>query len=148
MEALKKKVIPGSIDPRWKKSRVVKWLEIGAIPAIIGMWFPDWAGQYIHKMSGTAYAFPPSLAFPPVIVYVGALILWKACLEGAKDMGLALQGFRSRDTGSSMCRAECCIPLLYRAGLCGRLCYQYCSSDSLRSLQPAFSGSLLRRLQR
>lgn len=98
MEALKKKVIPGSIDPRWKKSRVVKWLEIGAIPAIIGMWFPDWAGQYIHKMSGTDYAFPPSLAFPPVIVFVGALILWKACLEGAKDMGWHYRGIQISGT--------------------------------------------------
>lgn len=94
MEAYKKKVIPGSIKPRWKKSRVVKWLEIGAIPAIVGMWFPDWAGQYIHKISGTDYSFPPSLAFPPLVVYVGALILWKACLEGAKDMGWHYKGIQ------------------------------------------------------
>lgn len=94
MEAYKKNVIPGSIKPRWKKSRVVRWLEIGAIPAIVGMWLPDWAGQYIHKMSGTDYVFPPSLAFPPVVVYVGALILWKACLEGAKDMGWHYKGIQ------------------------------------------------------
>lgn len=92
MEAYKKKPIPGTIKPRWPKDRVVKWLEIGAIPAIVGMWIPDWAGQYIHKMAGESYIFPPSLAFPPVIVYIGALILWKACLEGVKDMGWHYQG--------------------------------------------------------
>ncbi len=87
MSAYKKEVIDGTIKPRWPKPRVVKWLELGAIPAIVGMWFPDWAGQYIHLMSGEPYMFPPALAFPPVVVYVGAVILLKACLEGIKDMG-------------------------------------------------------------
>lgn len=94
MEALIKKVIPGTIKPRWPKPKVVRWLEIGAVPAIVGMWFPDWAGQYIHKMSGESYVFPPSLAFPPVVVYVGAVILLKACLEGIKDMGWHYKGAR------------------------------------------------------
>lgn len=92
MEEYKKKVISGSINPRWPKPRVVKWLELGAIPVILGMWIPDWTGQYIHKMSGTDYILPPSLAFPPVIVYAGALILIKACLEGIKDMGWHYKG--------------------------------------------------------
>lgn len=103
MEVHKKKVISGSIKPRWPKPRVVKWLEIGAIPAIIGMWIPDWAGQYIHKISGTDYIFPPSLAFPPIIVYIGALILWKACLEGVKDMGWHYKGVRISGTLAVIC---------------------------------------------
>jgi hypothetical protein len=104
MEVLKKTVIHGSIQPRWKKTRVVKWLEIGAIPAIVGMWFPDWAGQYIHKIfAGTDYVFPPSLAFPPVIVYIGALILWKACLEGAKDMGWHYRGIQISGSLAVLC---------------------------------------------
>lgn len=103
MEAYKKKVIPGSIKPRWKKSKVVKWLELGAIPAIVGMWFPDWAGQYIHKMSGTDYIFPPSLAFPPVVVYIGAVILWKGCLEGAKNMGWHYRGIQISGTLAVIC---------------------------------------------
>ena len=103
MEILKKKVIAGTIKPRWKKARVVKWLEIGAIPAIVGMWFPDWAGQYIHKMSGTDYIFSPFLAFPPLVVYVGALILWKACLEGVKDMGWHYKGVQISGTLAVTC---------------------------------------------
>jgi hypothetical protein len=98
MEAYKKKVIPGTIKPRWPKKKVVKWLELGAIPAIVGMWFPDWAGQYIHKMSGEPYIFPPSLAFPPVITYIGAVILLKACLEGIKDMGWHYRGAKISGT--------------------------------------------------
>lgn len=103
METLKKKVIDGRIKPRWKKTRVVKWLEIGAIPAIVGMWFPDWGGQYIHKISGADYIFPPFLAFPPLVVYVGALILWKACLEGVKDMGWHYRGVQISGTLAVTC---------------------------------------------
>lgn len=94
MEEYKKKVISGSINPRWPKPRVVTWLERGAIPAIVGMWIPDWAGQYLHKISGTDYIFPPTLAFPPLVVYIGALMLWKACLEGVKDMGWHYNGVK------------------------------------------------------
>ncbi len=94
MAIYKKKVVPGTIKPRWPKAKVVKWLEIGAIPAIVGLWIPDWAGQYIHKMMGEPYVFPPSLAFPPVITYVGALILLKACMEGIKNMGWHYKGVR------------------------------------------------------
>jgi hypothetical protein len=103
METYKKNVIPGSIKPRWPRPRIVKWLEIGAIPAIIGMWFPDWAGQYIHKMSGESYIFPPSLAFPPVIVYIGAIILLKGCLEGIKDMGWHYKGAKVSGTLAVIC---------------------------------------------
>lgn len=103
MEEYRKKVISGQIDPRWPKPRVVKWLELGAIPAIVGMWIPDWAGQYIHKISGTDYIFPPSLAFPPLVVYIGALILWKACLEGVKDMGWHYTGVKISGALAVLC---------------------------------------------
>lgn len=103
MAIYKKKVIPGTINPRWPKPKVVKWLEIGAIPAIVGMWIPDWAGQYIHKMSGDSYIFPSSLAFPPVVVYIGAVILLKACLEGIKDMGWHYKGARLSGTLAIAC---------------------------------------------
>jgi hypothetical protein len=103
METYKKEVIPGTIKPRWPKPRVVKWLEIGAIPAIVGMWIPDWSGQYIHKMSGDSYIFPPSLAFPPIVVYIGAVILLKACLEGIKDMGWHYKGAKISGTTAVIC---------------------------------------------
>lgn len=103
MAEFKKRAVSGSIDPRWPRPRVVKWLEVGAIPAIIGMWIPDWAGQYIHKMAGTHYIFPTSFAFPPLIVYIGALILWKACLEGVKDMGWHYKGVKIAGTLAVLC---------------------------------------------
>jgi hypothetical protein len=103
MDTYKKEVIPGTINPRWPKPRVVKWLELGAIPAIVGMWIPDWAGQYIHKMSGDSYIFPPSLAFPPIVVFIGAVILLKACLEGIKDMGWHYKGARISGTIAVTC---------------------------------------------
>ncbi|MCL4492200.1 MAG: hypothetical protein M1510_09920 [Nitrospirae bacterium] len=103
MEESRKKVVSGHINPRWPKPRVVKWLEWGAVPAIVGMWFPDWAGQYIHKMSGTEYVFPPSLAFPPLITYIGAVILLKACLEGIRNMGWHYKGARASGTLAVLC---------------------------------------------
>ncbi len=103
MEEYKKKVISGTIEPRWPKKRVVKWLELGAIPAIVGMWIPDWAGQYIHQMSGEPYIFPPSLAFPPIITYIGAVILLKACLEGIKDMGWHYKGAKISGIAAITC---------------------------------------------
>jgi len=82
---VKKKAVSGSIDPRWPKPKVVKWLEIGAIPAIIGLWFPDWLGAYGQ---GAAPYIPPLLPpFPPLVVYVGAVILIIGCYQGVKDMG-------------------------------------------------------------
>lgn len=86
----KKKPIAGSIDPRWPKPKVVAWLEFGAIPAILGLWVPDWIGAYGR---GTAPYLPPLLApFPPVLTYVGAVILLVACYQGIKDMGLHFRG--------------------------------------------------------
>lgn len=31
---VKKRAVSGSIDPRWPKPKVVRWLEVGAVPAI------------------------------------------------------------------------------------------------------------------
>ncbi len=82
---VKKKAVSGSINPRWPKPRVVRWLEIGAVPAIIGLWFPDWLGAYGQ---GAAPYIPPLLPpFPPLVVYVGAVILIIGCYQGVKDMG-------------------------------------------------------------
>jgi hypothetical protein len=82
---VKKKAISGSIDPRWPKPKVVKWLEIGAIPAIVGLWLPDWLGAYAH---GVQPYLPPLVSpFPPLVAYAGAVILLVACYQGIKDMG-------------------------------------------------------------
>jgi len=87
MLVVRKKVVSGSIGPRWSKAKVAKWLEIGAIPAIAGLWLPDWVGGYANFFqTGDAYHFP-KIAIPPVLTYVGALILIKVCLEGIRDMG-------------------------------------------------------------
>ncbi len=87
---VKKKAVSGSIDPRWPKPTVVKWLEIGAIPAIVGLWFPDWLGAYGR---GSALHIPPLVApFPPVLTYVGAVILLVACYQGVKGMGFHFKG--------------------------------------------------------
>jgi len=86
----KKKAVSGSIDPRWPKPKVVRWLEIGAIPAIAGLWFPDWLGAYA---GGAAPYLPPLLPpFPPLLTYVGAIILIVGCYQGVKDMGLHFKG--------------------------------------------------------
>lgn len=82
----KKKVVSGFIQPRWPRPKVVQWLEVGAIPAILGLWLPDWAGGYIAEARGLEPAWWAP-AFPPLLVYVGALILLKACWEGIRDMG-------------------------------------------------------------
>lgn len=82
-----KQHITGSIEPRWTKKKVVSWLEWGAIPAILGLWLPDWSGGYISLLSNTADGQHSWLAFPPVLTFIGALILFKGCTEGIKDMG-------------------------------------------------------------
>lgn len=87
---VKKRVVNGSLRPRWPKPRVVRWLELGAIPAIAGLWIPDWAGAYAGKAAWLA-AVP---AFPPVVTYAGAVILLKACAEGIKDMGVHYRALR------------------------------------------------------
>jgi len=85
-KAVKKKAVPGSLKPRWTKDRVVLWLEIGAVPAIVGLWFPDWVGSYA---SGSFLGIPP---LPPLLTYIGAVILLKACFEGIKGMGFHFRG--------------------------------------------------------
>ncbi len=87
---IKKKAVSGSIDPRWPKPKVVRWLEVGAIPAILGLWWPDWLGAY---GGGDAAYLPPLLPpFPPLLTYVGAVILLVACYQGIKDMGYHFKG--------------------------------------------------------
>lgn len=87
---VKKTAVSGSIDPRWPKPKVVKWLEFGAIPAIVGLWFPDWLGAYGQ---GSAPYIPPLLTpFPPLVVYAGAVILIIGCYQGVKDMGFHFKG--------------------------------------------------------
>jgi len=93
MSTTRKKVVSGFIRPRWPKPKVVKWLEVGAIPAILGLWLPDWAGGYIAGALGGQPPLP-GFAFPPVLVYVGAVILLKACWEGIRDMGWHYLGLR------------------------------------------------------
>lgn len=89
---IKKKAISGSIDPRWPKPKVVKWLEIGAMPAILGLWWPDWLGAY--GAGGAAYLPPLLPPFPPLLTYVGAVILLGACYQGIKDMGHHFKGVK------------------------------------------------------
>lgn len=89
---IKKKAVSGSIDPRWPKPKVVKWLEIGAVPAILGLWWPDWLGAY---GGGDAAYLPPLLPpFPPLLTYVGAVILLVACYQGIKGMGYHFKGVK------------------------------------------------------
>lgn len=86
----KKQIISGTIQPRWPKDRVVHWLELGAIPAVVGLWFPDWIGAYLPL---AAWHIPPRLgAFPPLLAYAGVLVLLKACYEGIRDMGWHFRG--------------------------------------------------------
>jgi hypothetical protein len=87
MSTPRKTVVSGSIRPRWPKARVLKWLEWGAIPAILGLWLPDWAGGYAAAFTG-APPGPGALPFPPVVTYAGAVILFVGCLEGIRDMGV------------------------------------------------------------
>ncbi len=87
MTLVKKKVVSGFIKPRWAKMKVIRWLEIGAIPAILGLWIPDWAGGYANGFLVDGLHRFLEFPFPPVLTYVGAVILIKACLEGIHDMG-------------------------------------------------------------
>lgn len=83
-----KKTVAGSVDPRWPKPKVVQWLEIGAVPALAGLWVPDWAGGYTALGAGTTAWY----AFPPLLTYVGAVMLLVACAQGVKDMGIHYRG--------------------------------------------------------
>ena len=88
--AVKKSAISGSIDPRWPKPRVVRWLEVGAVLAILGLWWPDWLGAYGQ---GAVRYIPPLIApMPPLLTYVGAVVLLIACYQGVKDMGSHFKG--------------------------------------------------------
>lgn len=82
MPVLEKKQLSGFINPRWMKPRCVRYWEIGAIPCILGVWIPDFVGQYERLMAGEA-----NYAFPPFITYVGALFLWAACAHAIEKMG-------------------------------------------------------------
>lgn len=86
MATLKKRVVSGSIAPRWPKARVLRWLEWGSIPAILGLWLPDWVGGYATAWGGAKLS-PLAVPFPPVLTYSGAVILFVGCLEGIRDMG-------------------------------------------------------------
>ena len=88
MSQTKKKAVSGWIKPRWPKERVTKWLEFGAIPAVIGLWFPDWIGGF----AGDSAFHIPLPFMPPFLTYIGALILLKACYEGIRNMGLHFKG--------------------------------------------------------
>ncbi len=87
MSVTLKQQITGSIEPRWPKKKVVKWLEWGAVPAILGLWIPNWSGAYIQLISNSPQSNISWLAFPPVITFIGAVILFKGCTEGIKNMG-------------------------------------------------------------
>jgi len=89
-KVVKKRAISGSIEPRWPKPRVVRWMEIGAIPALAGLWFPDWLGSFQAGSFGSLLPGVPAL--PPLLTYVGAVILLIACYEGIKNMGLHFRG--------------------------------------------------------
>ncbi|NTW57150.1 MAG: hypothetical protein HGB20_08935 [Chlorobiaceae bacterium] len=86
-----KNTVEGSVDARWPKPKVVQWLETGAIPALAGLWFPDWVGGYLTPGAGAIARF----AFPPVLTYVGAVILFVACAQGVKHMGIHYRGVLS-----------------------------------------------------
>jgi hypothetical protein len=87
-----KQQIVGSINPRWSKKKIVRWLEWGAVPAILGLWIPDWSGGYIQLLSTTPGIKSQWGTFPPMLTYIGALILFKACIEGVKNMGYHYRG--------------------------------------------------------
>jgi len=92
MSIILKQQIIGSIQPRWPKKKVVKWLEWGAVPAILGLWLPDWSGGDIKLLSNSPDNYPSWFAFPPVITFIGAVILFKGCTEGIKNMGWHYKG--------------------------------------------------------
>ncbi len=104
----KKKAVSGFIQPRWPKERVVRWLEVGAVPAIVGLWFPDWLGAFAQ---GAVAAIPPRVpALPPLLTYVGAVILLKACYEGIRNMGVHFNGLRISG-GLALLSAGASVPL-------------------------------------
>ncbi len=89
----KKKVISGSISPRWPKPRVVRLLEAGAVPALVGLWIPDWVGGYARAF-GAAEAGPLPWAFPPALTYLGAVVLLVGCAQGIREMNPHFQALK------------------------------------------------------
>lgn len=87
----RKRVVAGSVGSRWPKARIVRWLELGAIPALVGLWLPDWSGALVARVEGGE----PALALPPLVTFAGALVLLKACAEGVKGMGWHYRGVRA-----------------------------------------------------
>ncbi|MEK6815014.1 MAG: hypothetical protein AABY65_09785 [Nitrospirota bacterium] len=83
MATLVRKQVSGFEQPRWMKPKCVRYLEVGAIPTIFGVWIPDFVGQYALKVSGQE-----SAAMPPLITYAGALILWAGCAHAIEKMGV------------------------------------------------------------
>lgn len=82
MATIIRKQVSGFQKPRWMKPKCVRYWEVGAIPVIIGVWVPDFVGEYALKITGQDNA-----AMPPLITYVGALILWMACAHAIEKMG-------------------------------------------------------------
>lgn len=83
MATLVRKQVSGFQQPRWMKPKCVRYLEVGAIPVIFGVWIPDFVGQYALKFSGQE-----SNAMPPIITYAGALVLWAGCAHAIEKMGV------------------------------------------------------------
>ena len=92
MNNVSKQHVTGGLKPRWPKTNVVKWLEWGAIPAIAGLWLPDWSGEYIHQFTNAAPFNYSWYTLPPLLMFIGALVLFKACSEGIKNMGWHYNG--------------------------------------------------------
>lgn len=92
MNNVSKQHITGGLKPRWPKTRVVKWLEWGAIPAVAGLWLPDWSGEYINQLTSTVSFNYNWFTVPPLVMFIGALVLLKACSEGIKNMGWHYKG--------------------------------------------------------
>lgn len=87
---VKKTAVSGSIDPRWPKNRIVRWLESGAALAIVGLWLPDWVGAY--AATGSVWLLAALPPFPPLLTYIGAGALFVACYQGVKGMGAHFRG--------------------------------------------------------
>jgi hypothetical protein len=89
---VKKKAVSGFIKPRWTKDRVVKYLERGAVPTILGLWWPDWLGAYA---GGASFVIPPPVpVLPPLLTYIGAVFLLLGCFQGIKNMGYHFRGLK------------------------------------------------------
>jgi len=84
---------PAAPKRRWPKPRVVRWLEWGVVPAILGLWLPDWSGAYIAEATGDASPLP-GLAIPPLPAFVGGIVLLCACRQAIRGPGWPAAGLR------------------------------------------------------